>query len=186
MFEEALLTAPPPEVAPPAGWEVAWAHDDPSVADIDPALLEELCTGGEAAVAVFDIDQVPAGPELAARLAAFDPSVATADELVEAVAASARLAAWVAGFEAGAAAQLASRAEMRPDETGYRSVNPVTNTAMTLAGRCQVTCRQAENQVGHALQLVLDFPDTHALLATGAIDLRRARVVTDELGGQDP
>ncbi|WP_199700606.1 hypothetical protein, partial [Jiangella rhizosphaerae] len=104
MFEEALSTAPPPEVAPPVEWETA-PCDDPSVADIDPALLEQLCTGGEAAVAVFDIDQVPAGPELAARLARFDPAAASADELVEAVAASARLAAWVAGFEAGAAAQ---------------------------------------------------------------------------------
>ncbi|RIQ33659.1 hypothetical protein, partial [Jiangella rhizosphaerae] len=115
MFEEALLTAPPPEVAPPAGWEVAWAHDDPSVADIDPALLEELCTGGEAAVAVFDIDEVPAGPELAARLAAFDPSVATADELVEAAAAAERLEAWGAARKAAIHAALASRAEMRPD-----------------------------------------------------------------------
>ncbi|RIQ28212.1 HNH endonuclease signature motif containing protein, partial [Jiangella rhizosphaerae] len=37
-----------------------------------------------------------------------------------------------------------------------------------------------------ALQLVEDFPDTHAALSAGTIDLRRARVVTDELGGQDP
>ncbi|WP_267901626.1 DUF222 domain-containing protein, partial [Jiangella rhizosphaerae] len=186
MFEEALLTAPPPEVAPPVEWMVASPCDDPSVADIDAALLEQLCTGGEAAPAVFDIDQVPAGPELAARLAAFDPAAATADELVEAAAAMERLEAWAAARKAAIHAALASRADMRPDETGYRSVNPVTNTAMTLAGRCQVTCKQAENQVGHALQLVLDFPDTHALLATGAIDLRRARVITDELGGQDP
>ncbi|RIQ31151.1 DUF222 domain-containing protein [Jiangella rhizosphaerae] len=186
MFEEALSTAPPPEVAPPVEWMAASPCDDPSVADIDPALLEQLCTGGEAAVAVFDIDQVPPGPELAARLAAFDPAAASADELVEAEAAFGRQAAWVAAGEAAVLAELATRSEMRPDETGYRSVNPVTNTAITLAGRCQVTCKQAENQVGHAIQLVLDFPDTHALLATGAIDLRRARVITDELGGQDP
>ncbi|TDD70195.1 HNH endonuclease [Jiangella aurantiaca] len=186
MFEEALLTAPPPEVAPPVGWETEPPYDDPRVDSIDEDLLRELCTGGEAAPAVCDIDQAPVGPELAARLARLDPAVATADELVEAVAASARLAAWVAGVEAGVSAELASRAEMRPDATGCRSVNPVTNTAMAVAGRCQVTAKQAQNQVGHALQLVLDFPDTHAALASGAIDLRRARVITDELGGQEP
>ncbi|RIQ14466.1 hypothetical protein DY240_24625, partial [Jiangella rhizosphaerae] len=41
MFEEALLTAPPPEAAPPVEWMAASPCDDPSVADIDPALLEQ-------------------------------------------------------------------------------------------------------------------------------------------------
>ncbi|TDD65058.1 DUF222 domain-containing protein, partial [Jiangella aurantiaca] len=129
---------------------------------------------------------MPAGPELAARLALVDPSAADAPDLVETIGGWARLAAWAAAGEAAASAELASRPQMRPDHTGYRSVNPVTNTAVEIAGRCQLTTRQAENQVGHAVQLVEDFPDTHAALASGVIDLRRARVITDELGGQDP
>ena len=180
MFEDALLTAAPPGVDP-AAEPPACSSFDPA-ADIDPALLRQLCTG-ERAAAMAD---VPVGPELAILLDLFDPSTANAHDLVEAEAAVARLAAWVAGIEASVSAELASRPEMRPDETGHRSVNPVTNAAVTVAARCQVTARQAENQVGHALQLTEDFPDTHTTLSSGAIDVRRARVITDELGGQDP
>ncbi|PZF85857.1 HNH endonuclease signature motif containing protein [Jiangella anatolica] len=135
-----------------------------------------------------DVERMPTGPELAAALAAFDPEADTAEayDLVEAAAAWARLAAWVAGNEARVLAALASRAEMRPDFSGYRSVSPVTNTAVEVAGRCQVTTRQAENHVGHSLQLVNDFPATQAALTAGLIDLRRARVLTDELGAQEP
>ncbi|SDS62686.1 HNH endonuclease signature motif containing protein [Jiangella sp. DSM 45060] len=156
MFDKTLLTAPSPGAA----------------ADCAPP--REPCAGGEA------------GPLLAAVLAAFDPGAAEAYDLVEAAARWARLAAWVAASEAATLAELASRPQMRPDAAGYRSLNPVTNTAVEIAGRCQVTARQAEHQVGHALQLVHDFPATHAALSAGAIDLRRARVITDELGGQDP
>ncbi|TDD68964.1 HNH endonuclease [Jiangella aurantiaca] len=194
MFEEALLTAPSPGVDPVTGQLVAWHPRlgdwmpvDPfdPVAEIDPVLLRELCTA-EPAPTITGFDQVPAGPELAALLAASDPSRADASDLVEAIGGWARLAAWVAAGEAAASAELASRPEMRPDETGYRSVNAVTNTAVEIAARCQLTTRQAENQVGHGVQLVTDFPDTHAALSSGVIDLRRARVITDELGGQDP
>ncbi|PZF81983.1 hypothetical protein C1I92_18820 [Jiangella anatolica] len=90
----------------------------------------------------------------------------------------------MAAGQAAALAELASRAVMAPNDTGYRSVNPVTNTAAEVAARTQLSTKQAENQVGHAVQLVADFPDTHAALSAGLIDVRRARVVTDELGGQ--
>ncbi len=126
------------------------------------------------------------GPALAAALAVFDPGTADTYDLVEAAAAGAQLSAWVAACQATVLAELATRAELRPHPTGYRSVNPVTNTAVEIAGRCHLTTRQAENEVGHSLQLVEDFPDTHQTLAAGLIDQRRARVITDELGGQDP
>nr|WP_162606040.1 DUF222 domain-containing protein [Jiangella aurantiaca] len=186
MFEEAPLTAPLPGDGPVVeGWVVWPPYDDPGVGDIDPALLRELCTGGSVPV-IADADAVPVGPELAALLARFDPATADAHDLVEALAGCARLAAWVAAREAAASAELASRPQLRPDVSGYRSVNPVTNTAVEVAARCQVTTRQTETQVGHALQLVEDFPDTHAALEVGVIDVRRARVITDELGGQEP
>ncbi|WP_162606049.1 HNH endonuclease signature motif containing protein [Jiangella aurantiaca] len=194
MFEEPLQAAPSPGVDPVMGQLVAWHPRlgdwmpvDPfdPVAEIDPVLLRELCTGGSVPM-IAGFDQVPAGPELAALLGRFDPTRASARVLVEAQAAFARQAAWVAAGEAAVLAELASRPEMRPDHTGYRSVNPITNTAVEIAGCCRLTTRQAENQVGHGVQLVTDFPDTHAALSTGVIDLRRARVITDELGGQDP
>ncbi|WP_116947166.1 DUF222 domain-containing protein [Jiangella endophytica] len=182
MFEEALLTTPSSGHGPVAEPWVAWPYD--SVDDIDPVLLRELSTG-EPSRTITDAEALPTGPELAAVIAGFDPSAASAYDLVEAGSAFARMAAWVAAGEATVLAELASRAQLRPDHTGYRSVNPVTNTAIEIAGRCHVTVTQAENQVGHALQLVEDFHDTHTALSTGAIDLRRARVITDELGGQD-
>ncbi|PZF80229.1 hypothetical protein C1I92_27260 [Jiangella anatolica] len=133
-----------------------------------------------------DAAETPAGPELAAVVAGFDPHAATGYDLVEAAAAVERLTAWVAARRTAVLAALASRPELRPELPGCRSVSPVTNTAVEVAGRCRLTVRQAENQVGHAVQLVADFPDTHAALSAGMIDERRARVITDELGGQDP
>ncbi|TDD65947.1 HNH endonuclease [Jiangella aurantiaca] len=194
MFEEALLTAPSPGDDPVAGRPVAW---HPGLGDwvavepcdlVDPrleAMLDRLAREYAAGVLPVDVDELPAGPELAVALAAFDPTVAGGPDLVQAAAGLERLEAWVAGRKAAVHAALASRPEMRPDHSGYRSVNPVTNTAVEIAARCQMTTRQAENQVGHAVQLVEDFPATHAALSAGVIDLRRARVITDELGGQD-
>ncbi|TDD72072.1 HNH endonuclease [Jiangella aurantiaca] len=198
MFEEALPTAPSPGVDPVTGQLVAWHPERGAWVRLEPcdavdaeldALLDrvarEYADVPAAGVLPFDLDEVPAGPELAARLGGFDPTVAGGHDLVEAAVGLERLEAWVAARKAAVHAALASRAEMRPDHTGYRSVNPVTNTATAVAGRCQLTTPQAENMVGHALQLVLDFPDTHAALEAGMIDLRRARVITDELGGQE-
>ncbi|WP_160312765.1 HNH endonuclease signature motif containing protein [Jiangella alkaliphila] len=184
MFEEALLSAPLPGVGP-----VAVEPDgvvDAEVRALLDGLAAEYAAMPAAGVLPFGADEVAVGAQLAALLAGFDPSVADGYDLVEASAGWERLAAWVEANKARVAAALASRAEMRPDTSGYRSVNPVTNTAVAIAGRCHLTTRQAEYQVGHSLQLVEDFPDTHALLSAGLIDLRRARVITDELGGQDP
>ncbi|WP_157574824.1 HNH endonuclease signature motif containing protein [Jiangella muralis] len=188
MFEEALSSAPPPGIDPVVAPDaVAWPPEldgwepfDP-VAEIDPALLRELRTQQPAP----SMSEASQGPALAELLAVFDPSEADTYDLVEAAAGWARLTAWAAAGEAAALAELASRPELRPGASGHSSLNPVTNTAVELAGRCQLTTRQAENQVGHSLQLVQDFSDTHAALSAGLIDLRRARVITDELGGQD-
>ena len=191
MFEKTPLTATSPENASATGPLVVWHPDtfdwvrlepaDLLGDDIEPGFLER-----SARALPVDAERTPTGPELAAVLSAFDAGAADAHNLVEAAAGWARLAAWVAAKEADVLSELASRPEQRPAETSCRSVNPVTTTAVELAGRCQVTARQAENQVGHALQLTEDFPDTHTTLASGLIDVRRARVITDELGGQDP
>ncbi|WP_053205006.1 HNH endonuclease signature motif containing protein [Jiangella muralis] len=149
--------------------------------DIEPGFLER-----SARVLPVDAERVPTGAELAALLAAFDAGSADAGNLVEAAAGWARLAAWAAAEEARVLSELASRPELQPAGPACRSVSPVTITAVEVAARCQRTVKQAENLVGHAIQLVEDFPDTHAALSAGSIDLRRARVITDELGGQDP
>ncbi|WP_026876084.1 HNH endonuclease signature motif containing protein [Jiangella gansuensis] len=132
-----------------------------------------------------DVADVPVGAQLAAVLAGLDAATADGYDLVEAAAGWARLAAWVAARQAVVLTALAARPELRPADTGYRSVNPVTNTAVEVAGRTQLTSRQAENLVGHAVQLAQDFPATLRSLEAGAIDERRAKVITAELGGQD-
>ncbi|PZF82015.1 hypothetical protein C1I92_18485 [Jiangella anatolica] len=188
MFEEALLPAPSSGADPVTGTLVAWHPDTFDWVRVDPA---DLVGGGvepgflerSAGVLPADADRLPTGAELAAVLAAFDSGAAAAHDLVEA---GAELTAWVAAKEADVLAELAARPELRPVETGCRSVNPVTTTAAEVAARCQRTVRQAENLVGHALQLVADFPATHAALSAGSIDVRRARVIIDELGGQGP
>ncbi|WP_026875558.1 HNH endonuclease signature motif containing protein [Jiangella gansuensis] len=132
-----------------------------------------------------DLD-APPGAALAGVLAGFDVAAADGYALVEATAGWARLAAWVAAKQATALAELASRPELRPADVGYRSVNPITNTAVEVAARTVTTTRQAENLVGHAVQLVEDFPSTLRELEAGRIDERRAKVITGELGGQEP
>lgn len=132
-----------------------------------------------------DLD-APPGAALAGLLAGFEASAADSYDLVEAAAGWARLAAWVAAKQATALAELASRPELRPADVGYRSVNPITNTAVEVAARTVTTTRQAENLVGHAVQLVEDFPATLRELEAGRIDERRAKVITGELGGQEP
>ncbi|MBB5789357.1 DUF222 domain-containing protein [Jiangella mangrovi] len=152
------------------------------------ALLDRLAASYAAAPAAeLDIDAAAVGPELATLLTERDPAAAgDSHDVVELVAGWARQVAHAEAGLARALAALAARVELRPAETGYRSVNPVTNTAVVVAGRCQLTTKQAEGMVGPAVQLLRDFPDTWAAWWAGLIDWRRVRAILDELGGQDP
>jgi hypothetical protein len=178
MFEEVLYTATPLGDGPVVADDVVWLPDEGWVS-LEPYVRVP-------GVLPDDVERVPAGPELAAELARFDVDSADGWNLVEAAALVERLAAWVAAKQAAVLAALVARPELQPTaETGYRSVNSITNTAVEVAGRCQLTAKQAEGLVGHAFQLVEDFPDTWAALEAGLIDLRRVRAITDELGGQE-
>ncbi len=185
MFESAVLPDAPPDFGPVEvdGW--AEPSDDDTRALLD-AMAASYAAAPAAGALPFTADELPPGPELAALLARCDMSNADPYDVLEELAQWRRLEAWVAARQAQAQARLASRPELRPAETGYRSVNRVTNTAVVVGGRCQLTAKQAENEAGHAIQLVEDFPDTWAALDAGLIDLRRVRAITDELGGQDP
>jgi hypothetical protein len=123
---------------------------------------------------------------MAAALAAVAVDGLSEHELVEAAAGWQQLASWAQAKQAEALAELTRRKRMCPARTKYRSVNPVTNAAMDLAGRLRITARQAENLVGHAVQLRADFSATWQALRAGVIDERRARVITTELGGCAP
>ncbi|TDE14382.1 DUF222 domain-containing protein, partial [Jiangella asiatica] len=151
----------------------------------DPVPADPAPPGPEPVDPVLVGGMVP-GPELAGVLAGTDLAGVDTYALVEAVAGWARLAAWVAAGRAGALAELSTRPELQPGRCGYRSVNPITTTALEVAARTVTTTRQAENLVGNAVQLVEDFPATWAALEAGQLDGRRVRVITGELGGQDP
>ncbi|WP_026877425.1 HNH endonuclease signature motif containing protein [Jiangella gansuensis] len=131
------------------------------------------------------VEGVSPGPELAEVLAAVQVRAVSTYDVVEAVAGWGRLISWAQAQQAAALAELTARPELQPERCGYRSVNPVTNTAVEVAARTVTTARQAENLIGHAVQLVQDFPATQQALAGGLIDERRAKVITGELGGQD-
>ncbi|WP_169738921.1 HNH endonuclease signature motif containing protein [Jiangella gansuensis] len=131
------------------------------------------------------VEETLPGPDLAEALAAVKLGAVSTYDVVEAVAGWGRLIAWAQAGQAAALAELTARPELQPERCGYRSVNPVTNTAVEVAARTVTTARQAENLIGHAVQLVQDFPATQQALARGLIDERRARVITGELGGQD-
>ncbi|TDE09852.1 DUF222 domain-containing protein [Jiangella asiatica] len=146
------------------------------------ALLDAGLRDDPAADGSFEA--VAPGPELAVRLAAVDLSVTCTYDVVEAAAGWARLISWAQAGQARVLAELSTRPQLRPGRCGYRSVNPVTITAVEVAARTVTTTRQAENLVGHAVQLVTDFPATHLALAAGVIDERRAKVITGELGGR--
>ncbi|MBB5789735.1 HNH endonuclease signature motif containing protein [Jiangella mangrovi] len=190
MFEFAA----PPEAPPDFGPADADCWAEPCD-DATRVLLDELAASYAAAPAAgvlpFGVEDLPPGAELAGVLAGLPErrrSSATVDvyDVVEEVAAWERQVAWAEAGRAKALAELAARVELRPAETGYRSVNPITNTAVVVAGRCQLTAKQAEGLVGPAVQLLRDFPDTWAAWWAGLIDWRRVRAILDELGGQDP
>lgn len=193
MFEKAVQGADPYVAQDPRTG--AWVTYDPCELPDDgmlacgvlpDGLLDGLDLPDDDRPGSVPLEAMPTGPELAARLAEVELTAAPTYDVVEAAAAWARLASWVAAGQAAALAELTGRPELRPGESGYRSVNPVTNAALEVAARTVTTTRQAENQVGHAVQLVEDFPATWAALSAGSIDERRARVITGELGAQDP
>ncbi|WP_343076508.1 HNH endonuclease signature motif containing protein [Jiangella mangrovi] len=185
MFEFAAPPEAPPDFGPPDA--EGWA--EPRDAETRVLLDELAASYAEGSSAVLDIDAASVGPELAALLARRDPAAAgDVFDVVEQVAGWVRQVAHAEAGLARALAELAARAEVRPASmgTGYRSVNPVTNAAVVVAGRCQLTAKQAEGLVGPAVQLLRDFPDTWAAWWAGLIDWRRVRAILDELGGQDP
>lgn len=130
------------------------------------------------------------GPELARAL----PSGASATvdavsdlELGEVAAACQRLMSWARAVQAAAVTELSRRPSMAPAPSGrkYASASARSCTALELTDPLRLTSAQAENVVVDSVQLVDDFPSTHAALTAGLIDERRARIILSELGRQD-
>jgi hypothetical protein len=130
-------------------------------------------------------DAMPPGPELASLVdRAWQEGLGGLDddELTGVMQAAHRLGAWVAALELSAVSALAARREADGRATGdwrpFEHVDDEVAVALTL------TRRGAGSVL--TLALALDrLPLTKAALAAGAIDERRAWVITDELTGLD-
>jgi hypothetical protein len=147
---------------------------------VEPAVLVPVRAPG--------LEGMPPGPALAGALEAADLSAMGAYELVEAIAAWQRIASWATARQATAIAELSRRVEMRP-LAGGRQIESMSSqriTAMEVAARLCLTPASGENIVGRSLCLVETLSGTHAALADGRIDIRRAEVVADELRRQEP
>lgn len=126
-----------------------------------------------------------------AELAVVDdqgPAGVDAGELGELIASCQRVMSRARALQASLVAELASRPELapRPSAAEYRSVTGESCAALELTEPLALTSGQAEYLVTESVQLVVDFPLTHAALAEGRIDERRARMIMAELGRQDP
>lgn len=190
----------------PAGVPVDYAYVEPLVPGaVDPVRLAVLVGGFDAGHELVDpaepvepsvrvpsrvpgLEDMPPGPALARVLGAADLSAMGAYEVVEAIAGWQRIASWAAAGQATAIAELARRVEMRPVTGGreIESMSPRRLTAMEVAARLPLTPASGENLVARSLCLVQTLPATHAALADGRIDTRRAEVVADELGRAEP
>jgi hypothetical protein len=107
-----------------------------------------------------------------------------ADDLGELIASCQRVMSQARALQASLAEELASRPELAPAPSAaeYRSVSAESCAAVELTAPLALTSGQAEHLVNESVQLVRDFPATHAALARGDIDERRARVILSELG----
>ncbi|MBB5786716.1 HNH endonuclease signature motif containing protein [Jiangella mangrovi] len=110
-----------------------------------------------------------------------------ADELSELIASCQRVMSQARALQATLVEELASRPELAPAQpaAGYRSVSAESCAALELTAPLALTSGQAEYLVNESVQLVRDFPATHAALAQGEIDERRARLIMSELGRHD-
>ncbi|MGH8776142.1 MAG: DUF222 domain-containing protein [Jiangellaceae bacterium] len=176
------LFGPRPDVGPPSPGAGRSADPEWSAGDgpVEPTAVVPGRLPG--------VEGMSPGPKLAGVLATADVSALGAYEVVEAVAAWQRVASWAAAGQATAIAELARRVEMRPVEAGrsIESMTPQRITGMEVAARLQLTPATGEALVARSLCLTETLPATHAALAVGRIDPRRAEVIADELRRHDP
>ncbi|NMR19096.1 HNH endonuclease signature motif containing protein [Cellulomonas fimi] len=120
------------------------------------------------------LDEHLPGVELVKTLIALDPAELHDAALVEVVAAWERVGSWVAGRQSAAVAELAHR---RSAATGR-----VEFVVDEVGARLGVTRAAAEAKVVLALHLE-EMPELRAGLATGALDVRKATVLSEGFPG---
>ncbi|MGH8774272.1 MAG: DUF222 domain-containing protein [Jiangellaceae bacterium] len=190
--EEFALFGPDPD-ADTTGVPASLDHLSGAVAPSTPPEARTVPNGvAEPAVlvptTVPDLEDMSPGSALARVLETVDTSRLGAYELVEAVAGFQRLMSWAAAGQAAAIAELSRRTEMHPveDDRKMQSLSPQRLTGMEVAARLRLAPAAGEGLVSRSLCLVQTLPVTHAALAAGRIDARRADVIADELRRHKP
>ena len=149
-------------------WEALQADGDAAGSPASPVLIGEL---------------LPAGPGLAAVLAQDAPAGASDWDLPGMAACYRRLAAWAQARELAAAAEIAfRRAAANPNiGTGAdgRPAHLPPEAAAEVALELRMTQPGASAWTDLGCQLRWHLPGTGAALASGTIDLARARIIAD-------
>jgi hypothetical protein len=126
---------------------------------------------------------LPAGPGLAAWLSGLDPAAASGRDLITVAAAFRRVAAWAQAGELAAVAEVAARSAAADPKAGLRpdgSPACVTDDAAAQVSLgLTLSHYGAEAWTGLSVALRWRLPRTAAALATGQIDLLRARILAE-------
>jgi len=161
-----------------------WPDLDPaSCPDVDAGSVGGVLPwpGGDAVLGWPVFGEVPPSPQLAALLSAVGPENLDDFDLVEAVAAWERIAAWAAAHQVQALAALVSRPVFARLSSLRDGLDPVRGAGLEVSARLRVSIREAEQRLDLALTLVTERTATLAALAAGRVDYWRAKTLTDGL-----
>lgn len=129
-----------------------------------------------------DLEQIQAGPYLAAVVGSVDRTMLNGYDAVRLMKAEARLAA---SFEAGELAtmvEVALSPPCNPESAVERSPDATEFAAVEIATALTLTRRAAENRLGHALALGGPLARVWNLFAAGHIGFRNVREFVNSLG----
>jgi Domain of unknown function (DUF222) len=151
-----------------------WPHDGPAP-EGDPTAW----SGGDAQMGWPTFGDMPPSSQVAALLASVGVGDLDEFDLVEAVAAWDRQAAFAHAQQVKALAELVSRPMFARLSSLRDGVDPVRAAALEISARLRISLREADQRIDLALALTRDSTATLAALEQGRVDYWRAKTLTD-------
>jgi hypothetical protein len=151
-----------------------WPHGAPGP-ERDPTPW----SGGDARVGWPTFGEMPPSSQVAALLASVGVGDLDEFDLVEAVAAWERQAAFAHAQQVKALAELVSRPMFARLSSLRDGVDPVRAAALEISARLRISLREADQRIDLALALARDSTATLAALEQGRVDYWRAKTLTD-------
>jgi hypothetical protein len=149
--------------------------DDASGPERDPTPW----SGGDARVGWPTFGEVPPSSQVAALLTSVGVGDLDEFDLVEAVAAWERQAAFAHAQQVKALAELVSRPMFAHLSSLRDGLDPVRGAALEISARLRISIREADQRIDLALALTRDSTATLAALEQGRVDYWRAKTLTD-------